>query len=68
MSKYGLCECGHELHRYCAKLEPVIACRKCEKTVMSLKQWRWDEAAKACDDVGIGYELVGERPTFTEQE
>lgn len=68
MSQYGLCECGHELHRYCTKSEPVIACRKCQKTVMSLKQWRWDEARNACDDVGIGYELIGERPTFTEQE
>ena len=68
MSKRGLCECGRELHRYLAKSEPVIACRKCEKTVMSLKQWRCDESSKACDDVGVSYELIGERPTFNEQE
>ena len=66
MSDYGLCECGHELHRYCTKLEPVIACRKCEKTVMSLRQWRWDLAKKFCDDAGICYELIGERPKFME--
>lgn len=68
MSKCGQCGCGQELHRYCTKSDSVIACRKCEKTAMSLKQWRWDEARNACDDVGIGYELIGERPTFTEQE
>ena len=67
MSQYGLCECGNELRRYCTKIEPVIACCKCQKTVMSLKQWRWDEAKKACDDVGIGCELIGERPEFVEQ-
>ena len=68
MGEYGLCECGNELRRYCNKLEQVIACRKCEKTVMSLKQWRCDEASKACDDVGVSYELIGERPTFNEHE
>lgn len=33
---------------------------------MSLKQWRWDEAKKVCDEVGVGRELIGERPEFTE--
>lgn len=66
MSEYGLCECGQELHRYVTKAEPVIACRECETTAMSLKQWRWDEVKRACDEVGMGHELIGGRPAFIE--